>query len=889
MKAFYCVGTHWDREWYEPFQEFRMWLVELVDELIELMEREPGYAHFHLDGQAIVIEDYLAIRPERRERLLNLVKEGRIAVGPWYVLPDEWLVSGESLIRNLMKGMTICRQLGVEPMQFAYTPDQFGHIAAIPMIMAGFHLECGIVWRGTQDETYPAHFVWVGPDGSRMATHKLLDNGAYGTFDVSVRGPIKRTGLTEENVQSLFKPYFETEAARTSVPLVLMLDALDHQIPDPQMPRLFEELARQRPDIEFVWGTLEQFGEALLAYRDELPERSGELREPRLDDFRGGQYLIAHTVSSRYPLKQRNDGCQVLLERWAEPYALFHAMSDGQPILRFLDLAWEYLLKNHPHDSICGCSIDQVHRDMVYRFDQTDQIADGVIRRAMACIGAASDRDSALSTTVVHNPLPWPRHGVIDVSVPFPKDWPTKYIDGLTSSEPLNKFTIRNEAGRELPFQLVSIDRDTDYKRLAHNGRKRHAKDDLYHLAIEMDLPPCGYSGFRVEPCDHAVRNFGSQRHQPLAASNGILSLSVNADGSVKLVCEADGLEFEGLFLYEDSGDAGDGWTRGPLVEDVVVTSYGTRVTTAVEQDGPLRTVMRIDRELEVPARVVRNLWRRSTDRVALRITDRLTLEKGLPAVRVHTTVENNACDHRLRVVFPTGVCGDHSFADTPFAIVRRPIAIPLEAARWHERLNPEKAFTSLCGIEGTHALDDACKQGFAVLAPLGLHEYEVTQTPEHSLVLTLFRATHKTVMTSGEPDGQLQGPLTFTYMLYPFAGDLDPAGALRLLAEAQAGVRAHGAETLPVPHSFLSVDSDACIVSAIKPALDGSDGIVRLWNTRGTRATARVNFNPRPTSAQLCDLGENSLEPVQIHEDGSIEVTVHAYGLASLRVSWQN
>src|SRR5690606_24401899 len=105
MKAYYCVGTHWDREWYEPFQEFRMWLVETIDDVMRRLETDPQFKSFHLDGQTIMLEDYLAMRPEERERLIGHLKARRLHAGPWYNLPDEWLVSGESLIRNLMKGI----------------------------------------------------------------------------------------------------------------------------------------------------------------------------------------------------------------------------------------------------------------------------------------------------------------------------------------------------------------------------------------------------------------------------------------------------------------------------------------------------------------------------------------------------------------------------------------------------------------------------------------------------------------------------------------------------------------------------------------------------------------------------------------------------------------
>ncbi|HYD47243.1 MAG TPA: hypothetical protein VEB21_02785, partial [Terriglobales bacterium] len=111
-ELFVVPHTHWDREWYQTFQDFRCRLVRLTDRLLDLLERDPSFSHFHFDGQTIVLEDYLEVRPENRPRLRRLIATGRIAVGPWYVLPDEFLVSGESLIRNLQIGHRIAAQFG---------------------------------------------------------------------------------------------------------------------------------------------------------------------------------------------------------------------------------------------------------------------------------------------------------------------------------------------------------------------------------------------------------------------------------------------------------------------------------------------------------------------------------------------------------------------------------------------------------------------------------------------------------------------------------------------------------------------------------------------------------------------------------------------------------
>ena len=107
--------SHWDREWYMSFEEHHMRLIELIDSIIEKMENDNRYRYFHLDGQMIVIEDYLAVRPEMRERFFKLIREDRIQVGPWYVLQDEYLTSGEANIRNMTEGLKICNENGFEP------------------------------------------------------------------------------------------------------------------------------------------------------------------------------------------------------------------------------------------------------------------------------------------------------------------------------------------------------------------------------------------------------------------------------------------------------------------------------------------------------------------------------------------------------------------------------------------------------------------------------------------------------------------------------------------------------------------------------------------------------------------------------------------------------
>ena len=155
--------THWDREWYQTFQQFRLRLVHMVDNLLAIMLTEPGYRHFMLDGQTVVLEDYLEMRPEKRDELKELIGQGRILIGPWYVLPDEFLVSSEAIIRNLLQGKRICDEFGGR-MMVGYIPDPFGHIGQMPQILNGFDIHNAALRRGLADE--PCEIWWQAPDGS---------------------------------------------------------------------------------------------------------------------------------------------------------------------------------------------------------------------------------------------------------------------------------------------------------------------------------------------------------------------------------------------------------------------------------------------------------------------------------------------------------------------------------------------------------------------------------------------------------------------------------------------------------------------------------------------------------------------------------------------------
>ena len=383
---YFVVHTHWDREWYQPFQQMRARLVTMADRMIPLVERGT-IPSFHFDGQTIVLDDYLEMRPRAEPRLRNLIRAGKIQVGPWYVLADSFLVSGESLIRNLEIGMAIARRFG-RPLDVGYLPDQFGHIAQMPQILAGFGFTTAVLWRGVGADVNRNRFVWEALDGSSVLT-VYLPNG----YSNGANLPLESVDSFVARAEQIARRERDFAAGTP----ILVMNGTDHAPPDARLSARINE-AREISAMTFETGSLENYVRRLADLPlDGTPRHRGELRSPLRS------HLLPGVTSARTWIKQRDfENCRAL-ERYADPLAaLANALGRGAGLDAFLEMAWRTEIQNHPHDSICGCSVDQVHVDMRYRFDQAAMLAETAVRRAAAaCLNA---RNVDASEIAVFNP-----------------------------------------------------------------------------------------------------------------------------------------------------------------------------------------------------------------------------------------------------------------------------------------------------------------------------------------------------------------------------------------------------------------------------------------------------------------------------------------------------
>ena len=437
VKLFVVPHTHWDREWYLPFEEFRARLVETVDGLLDLLARDPRFAHFTLDGQAVLLDDYLEARPERREEVRRLVQAGRLLIGPWYVMPDEFLVSAESLVRNLQRGIAAADALG-GAMRVGYVPDTFGHIAQLPQLLRGFSIDSAVLWRGVGPEVRRNEFRWRAPDGDEVLAVYLRESYAN-----AERLPSDGAELLDrlDTIREGLEP-FATDHH------LLLMNGGDHATPQPDLPDILAAVNQRLGGATIVLSTLPDY---LKSARRDLRERDlevveGELRSPARAP------VLTGVLSSRLWIKQRNAATQTLLERWAEPFTVFAGqVGSARPLLR---LAWRHLLLCHPHDSISGCSVDQVHEEMRVRFDRADQLGGRVAETALRALAARIDTTAAL------RPPDAPSGAEARYLAVFnPGAARTDFVS-LSIAPPSVDFRLLDNGGEVVPYQVLGRESD---------------------------------------------------------------------------------------------------------------------------------------------------------------------------------------------------------------------------------------------------------------------------------------------------------------------------------------------------------------------------------------------------------------------------------------------
>ncbi|HEX7197426.1 MAG TPA: glycoside hydrolase family 38 C-terminal domain-containing protein, partial [Candidatus Limnocylindria bacterium] len=698
--------THWDREWWTTRRDFSVRLADLIDDLLDILDDDPSFTTFVLDGQTVVLEDYLELRPEQRDRLVARIREGRIHVGPWYVLADTLIPSGESAIRNLWLGRSVCRALGVPATQVGYLPDQFGHAAQIPQILRGFGIEGAVVWRGfgapppgqgedpnaadllaAPDPTRPyyprvhardrfpeemqSEFWWEAPDGSRvlgvyLAHEYYVSHAPIGAPDDPEAW--NRWVARQRELLDYLRPYATGRH-------VLQPYGGDHLPVDARLPRLLERLNAETDGVRYEQGSLVGFLDAVSTEAD----RIGVVWRGEGRAFGRKAHLLPGVTSTRLYLKRLNRDAQVVLQRQAEPFQALAAMLGDRYERSSLRAAWRLVVQNQPHDSITGCSIDEVHRQNVARYEEAIDLGRFLALRAHERIGERIDRAGLPEGAVafaVFNPLGFER-----------TDAARLLVDPALEVRPAT-WRLVDDTGSELPFQA----RPVEERRTALASR---AWTEVAFVA--RDVPSLGYRrhhlerrrGSRDRPwaLDHTIlgivaRDKGAAVTSGLAVGPGrlendeLIVLVDDRDGTLTLVDRASGERYAGLNAFEDGGDAGDEYNHSWPIGDLRFSTRDVRPSLTWVETGPARATLRISWEWRLPASLTPDRRSRSSTLVPFVLHSDVTLHAGVRRVDVRTHVINTASDHRLRALFPLGRGVTTSKAESAFCVVERPVAM---------------------------------------------------------------------------------------------------------------------------------------------------------------------------------------------------------------------
>lgn len=861
MKIFLYSGTHWDREWYQSFQGFRHRLVETADKLVEGLETNQEYGIFHFDGQTIVLEDILEIAPDLEDRLGKLIRDGKIVIGPWYCMPDEVNISGESIIRNLQMGKEICHKWGVEPSGDAYICDIFGHIAQTPQIFAGMGLNYTVLGRGTNEHNHPMHFRWQAPDGTEVTVYKLSDKSGYLDIRVTADGDTKEEQV--ESFRQAFEEYAKNRVDIANIPVVMFFDAGDHRPWQGRTPRYVDALKRMFPETEVYHTNIMDMCAEVEKYHDQLPVISGELIETTK---KPGTYsfLITNTLSSRYPIKKINDLLETRLEKTVQPlYAYGKACSrDG-----FLKLAQKYLIQNHPHDSICGCSIDQVHRDMMYRFDQSRMLVDEILERvrnsikdgSFAKAEAVAGNSHPAKLVRIYNPLPYGDHRTLECEIHFEKKW-GKYAEPF-GYEDICKFKLYDRNGVELPYGISEI--------------KTYPTEDVYTVSFEADLIPSGLTDIEVRPMEMPTRYLQRLNSTATSAENEVISVSVNLDGSICLTDKRTGVTYPKLLGIVDNGEIGDGWFHCAPAVDRVVTNTVASVEKC--EDNVNRATFKITQTLRFPEAVDRSHFgiRRSERYVDVPVTHYVTLSRSENYLTVKTHVDNRACDHRMKLRLATGITGNTYYAGQSFAFVERETGRDMNTADWKEASSLEKNCNGMVVKRNGQG-------GLAFLSKHGLKECAVTE--DGTIDMTLLRCYRKTVQTNGEPDGQLIGIHEFEYALVPLTREDTLASVARLNDQLKTELLCVTTEgnTGCAYQPGMEILGDTFLFSTANKLADGME--FRIYNCSEETETGVIRLPEGARAACLTEIDGRFLQELPV-TDGKIELALGKWKIATVRV----
>ncbi|WP_098742790.1 alpha-mannosidase [Paenibacillus sp. EZ-K15] len=903
-KAHIISHTHWDREWYLPYEKHHVRLIELMDSLLETMEKDSEYRSFFLDGQTIIIEDYLQVRPEKKEQLEKLITDGRIIIGPWYILQDAYLTSSEANVRNMQIGHQDAERYGTVA-KIGYFPDTFGLTGQIPQLMLQSGIDNAFFGRGVKptgfnntvsDSGYESSFselMWEGPDGSKVLGI-LFANWYSNGNEVPV---------DEAEAKAFWDRKLADAEKYASTPELLYMNGCDHQPIQTDLPEGIRTAKKLYPDTEFIHSNFDDY---LTAVREKLPQDlssvKGELRSQRTD----GWGTLVNTASARVYLKQMNQRGQTLLEKVAEPLASYASLLGKEYPHHLFTYAWKTLMQNHPHDSICGCSVDEVHREMVTRFEKSAHVAENIVDDSVRVIADAVDTTafeqwgSDPLPLVVFNTTGWNRSGTVSIELDakrlyFREGYSLEETSRRMKEIDLSGRVLVNAQGQAVPCTVEDLGLQFGYD-LPDDRFRQPYMCRRVRLTFEANaIPAMGLTTYAWVKSEVKPAEVASLISKANVMENELIKIEIAEDGSFSLTDKKNGQVYRDLGVYENTGDIGNEYMYKQPDGEAALTTKGQTAQISVLEDTPYRASIEIVHNWSIPAMADSKLdeeqheliyypnrkAQRSSDMVPLRIRTVVSLNRSGKGVEIEATMDNQAKDHRVRALFPTDLQASSHNVDSMFEVATRDNE---PAAEWENPSNTahQQAF-----------VDVSTATAGLTVANQGLNEYEVLRDGRNTIAVTLLRS----VGELGDwgyfptPEAQCIGVHTVRMEVIPHQGDGMKSGAYAEAYQfqipwtvAQTGVHAGAVASTSAPFEW---SHEELAFSSLKVNPKTGDLMLRWFNMAGTDTELKLKSSLPSQGAykssilevegavQSFDGDGNFTQPVKPHEIVTLGVKV--------------
>lgn len=833
--------THWDREWYFTTSRSKIYSLNHFKEIFDVLENNKNFSHFLLDAQLSIIDDYLEFHPYDEDRIKKLVREGKLIIGPWYTQTDQMVISGESIIRNLYYGIERAKDFGAY-MKTGYMPDSFGQSAQMPQLLNGFNIKYNTFKRGLGDSHYPKNeFYWESPDGSRVF-NMYFDR--YGNF-------VYFTSETD-SLNNLMAKLKEETDRRSLIGTLTLYNGEDQRPIRKNLPEIIEKLNKLNPDSNFYISTIDNVMEKA--------ENNGFRYDTVKGEMTSGQFSRVHKsiYSTRADLKIKNNKNENLIVNISEPLSSIAYKSGFEYENKVFEKAWKLMAENAAHDSIGMCNSDETNNSIEYRNDTVKSLMDNLNDLKMREIGSAIPEKDIFQFQV-YNFLPYRRSGVLktEIFTPF-TDVEIYDTDGniyetkVLKSEKLEE-RIKNKMKSEVGFNT--------------NDNPRWIKENVEIYKTELliylkDMLPLGYRTLFMRKKESAGKVYGCSTEMN-QIENEILNVRVQKNGSIIIKDKKNNLEKEDFLIFEDSGDAGDTYDYSEPYNDRILTSENSEIEILETEKNSLLNKIKYSVKMNIP----HNLTSREQeqDNIQIEFLVTLTLEKDSSLVKVDIEVENKAIEHRVRVLFKTGIESVESIADQQFGTIRRPVYLS-EVENWRENgwnekprtIEPMQSFVSLANEHENVSIITDC-----------VREYQIIGEKFDTVALTLFRSTpemgkaelkDRPGRASGmanwdTPDANLLKNLRFNFAISIGKGEYSISKISNISKEYLTPFYYYQAaefknvdifflmnkpeiQNVPFDFSMFSLENRNCVLSTVKKAEKDDDLIIRIYNPDDKKST---------------------------------------------------